>query len=131
VRACGSEPPTTTIERVSIMAHVPVNSIEIPAWVSALCMDWYDGSNDMLYAVCSTGGLTTGTIRPHGCDTDEKWYLTIWREFSYCMGHARRAACKVNHKDAESLALAENWIDAVCFALAVCYGLEDWEGCDE
>ena len=100
--------------------------IEIPSWIYSLCAEWYGGQACMLYAVCSTGGLTLGTIRPLDCDTDEKWHLHIWREFSADMGYAARIARRGNSEDAELLSIAERWIDSVCSNLEESYGLSDW-----
>ena len=74
------------------MPKIPVDSIEIPSPFVDLCIGWYDGINDKLYAVASTGGLTLGNRRPVGCDSDEKWYLTLWRDFAVDVYRARRAA---------------------------------------
>lgn len=56
-----------------------VNSIEIPNEFVSLCQDWHAGQDTMLYAIASTGNLTTGTARPLDCDTDEAWYARLWR----------------------------------------------------
>jgi hypothetical protein len=118
---------------------IPVNSIEIPGWIVELCSSWYSGIDCMLYAVSSTGGLTTGTNRPTGCNT-EQWYLHIWREFSVDIGIARRAAFdgynaeddggdgEGHDADYPALVRAEEWVESVCGDLEYSYGLEDWEG---
>ena len=111
------------------MTTLAVDSIVIPDWIVALCANWYSGQDDMLYAVCSTGGLTIGTIRPSGCDCAEEWYLTIWREFSCDLGYAARTARKVRDVDADKLACAEKWVDKQVAALEACYGLADFEAC--
>jgi hypothetical protein len=103
---------------------IPVDSIKIPAWIQDLCSEWYSGANCMLYAVASTGGLTIGNRRPRGCDTPQKWYLSIWYDFSVDLGYARRAA---DGGEAALLERAEEWADDVCERLAASYGLEDWE----
>jgi len=100
--------------------------IEIPGWVDELCCNWYGGQDCMLYAVCSTGGLTLGNRRPLGCDTDEKWHLTIWRGFSADMGYAARCARKGGCEDADLLADAELWIESVCALLEREYDLAEW-----
>ena len=124
------------------MTKIPVDSIKIPYEYFELCMHWHGNQDCMLYAVCSTGGLTLGTIRPRGCDSDEKWYLTIWRELSSDVAYARRSAEKgCNFRagyddgdgeghDADYPALVEfeEWVDAQCERLCVSYGLEDWDG---
>jgi hypothetical protein len=110
---------------------IQVNSIEIPCDIQRLCADWHGGMDDMLYAVSSTGGLTMGTIRPEGCDTDEKWYLTIWRELSSDLGHVAVMAFKDSDVDSYELECAESWADDVCGTLAESYGLENWDACDD
>lgn len=63
-----------------------VNSIEIPSEFVNVAYYYYDGSSSMLYAIASTGGLTTGTIRPLDDDgrpcTDEYWYWSLFAELS-------------------------------------------------
>jgi hypothetical protein len=83
----------------------------------------------MLYAVSSTGGLTTGAICPVTDYTDDddrmhKWYLSIWVDFSSDIGCAARGARKGNHEDAQKLEDAEKWVDDVCERLSEAYGLE-------
>lgn len=132
---------------------ISVNSIEIPARFVRVAGEWYSGMGDMLYAVCSTGGLTTGTNCPvsdymNRRDRDEKWYLTIWRNLSCDVGRAESAARKqlVDYgdppefedwddseylelvKDVEDLQDFENWVDnTVISDLEEDYGLVDWE----
>jgi hypothetical protein len=91
----------------------------------------------MLRAITSTGGLTTGTIEPAGCDGDEeKWYLTIWRNLSSDLGYAVRMSekgCNGKSDEADSRALAafESWVDDVIIPrLEDEYGLADWDACD-
>lgn len=114
----------------------PVNSIQIPDEFVEACHGWYSSSTDLLYAVCSTGNLTTGTIRPRGCNTDEKWYLTLWRQLSSDVGYAESCARgmiggfdeDVDYAaDAEVFGRFEEWVDAVCDTLCEEYGLENWE----
>lgn len=82
---------------------VVVNSIGIPGQFVAIASEWYSGSGDMLYAVCSTGGLTTGTNCPVTDYTDDadrmvKWYYSIWLDLASDVGSAYRSACKaLNH----------------------------------
>lgn len=103
-----------------ILIFIPENIIE-------LCSNWYANQSCTLYAVSSTGGLTLGNRRPLGCDTDEKWHLQIWREFSCDIGLAYRSARKIDHEDAEKLGEAECWVDTVCAFLEESYGLSDWD----
>jgi len=125
---------------------IPVNSIVVPERFVSACSGWYSGIDDLLYAVCSTGNLTTGTIRPLGCDSDEKWYLTLWRELSADVGRAARAArdrvidfeelddpseydeYEVYSDDAGNLEDFEDWIDnEVIPSLEDSYNLSGWE----
>ena len=128
---------------------ISVNSITIPPQFVAICTDWYGGQDCMLYAVCSTGGLTTGTNCPvidytNELDRKRKHYLTIWRGLSADVGYAERLAhtmlersrtdcdgCDDESYDKDWLTLSEfeEWIDdTVIPALDKSYGLEDWEG---
>lgn len=115
------------------MSKIPIDSIVIPDRFVDLCIGWYDGVNDKLYAVASTGGLSLGNIRPQGCDSDEKWYLTIWRDLAVGVYQARRAAgddqCfpPDGHEDLEVLIEFEEWVDEQVDQLSASYGLEEWE----
>lgn len=121
----------------------PVDSIVIPDRFVEVASRWYSGQSGMLYAVCSTGGLTIGSIRPRGC-TDEQWYYTIWRELSVDIMYARREAEKACNEydgsygygdfeerdlidDCETLREFEDWTDSIVAKLAHEYELEDWE----
>lgn len=113
------------------MTITPVNSIEIPNKYVEACDGWYSSGADLIYAVCSTGGLTTGTNRPLGCKTDEQWYLTFWRNLSVDVMLARKASADADigegGEDHSVLCEFEGWIDATCERLAEEYGLEEWE----
>ena len=105
---------------------IPVDSIEIPGWVRALCSEWYNGM-DMLYAVTSTGGLTCGNRRPRGTTTPQEWYLSIWIDFAGDLYLAAKCARNGREDDAADLLdKAEEWADSVCDDLRESYGLEDW-----
>ena len=110
---------------------IQVNSIEIPSDIQELCTNWAGGVDCMLRAVSSTGGLTMGTIRPKGCDTDEKWYYHIWMEFASDIGYAAHLARNDDTDDADEMGRAEEWVCDVCETLAESYGLEDWYSRDD
>jgi hypothetical protein len=113
-----------------------INHIEMPWEYSEICNGWYGGQGCMLYAVCSTGGLTTGTIRPRrdddGCPmSDEEWYYSLWVELSGDVAYAARAA-EAGHngdsdiEDAATLREFEDWIDnTVLPRLEAEYGFDD------
>jgi hypothetical protein len=108
---------------------IPIDSIEIPVDIQELCTNWAGDMGCMLRAVSSTGSLTLGTIRPRGCDTIEKWYLSIWMEFASDLAYNAHLARLGD--DYGALACAEAWADDICDQLAESYGLEDWDACDE
>jgi hypothetical protein len=121
---------------------IPINSIVIPDLFVDLCEGWHGSINCKLYAVSSTGGLTIGAIRPLGCDTTEKWYLSIWRDLSVDVAYTVRCAeeglnagddwdggdGEGHDADYPDLAEFEEWVDAQVVALEDSYGLADWEG---
>lgn len=119
----------------------PVNSIEIPVRFVEVADGWYSGAGDMLYAVCSTGNLTTGTNCPVTDykdlnDRDRKWYLTLWRSLSADVYSALRAACDEQcypggHEDISVLSEFDEYIDSIVERLEHEYGLEDWDGCND
>jgi hypothetical protein len=117
----------------------PVNSIEIPVRFVHACVGWTGGTDCMLYAVTSTGNLTTGTDCPAGCDGDpEKWYLTLWRELSADLGCVVRMALDAwdgihdsdSYNDWIGLGEFETWTDEIVARLEDEYGLTDWDACD-
>jgi len=107
---------------------IPVDSIRIPCDIQELCEGWADGANCKLH---TTRSLTLGSIRPKCCDTEEKWYLTIWREFANALDYDARLARKSGSEDYPKLACAKAWVDDICDELAESYGLEDWDRCDD
>lgn len=58
--------------------------------------EWHGGSDSMLYAVASTGGLSHGTIRPlsvefegeHASDTE--WSMMLWDDLACELRRLRR-----------------------------------------
>jgi hypothetical protein len=116
---------------MTIATKIPVNSIKIPVAYQRLCADWAGGQGCLLYAVSSTGGLTTGTIRPAGCEgAEEKWYLTIWRELSVDVWGAVCDAKDTDHADFADLSRFEDWVDERVSDLEDSYDLADWSAGD-
>lgn len=122
----------------------PVNSIVIPERFVNLCDDWHGDMGCMMYAVSSTKNLTIGTRRSWGCDTDEKWYYSIWcglaRDVNDAVCVARKGYNAEDEwdggdgegHDADYPALVEfeNWVEYQCERLCRSYGLEDWDPCE-
>lgn len=80
----------------------------IPDRFVSLAADWYNGQNDMLYAVSSSGGLFRGTQRPYNDDegrymNDEEWDLSLWQSLESDIFRARKLAEKSNHPDSLEL----------------------------
>ena len=109
---------------------LPVDSIAMPVAFQRLCIHWAGGEDCMLRAVSSSGGLTIGTTRPRGCDSEEKWYLTIWRVLSCDVGRCRRMAGD-GDPDYDLLSDFEDWTEEMADRLEESYGLADWDACDE
>ena len=109
---------------------IPVDSIEVPVRFQHLCMHWAGNEDCMLRAISSTGGLTIGTTRPRGCDSEEKWYLSIWRELSCDVGYNRRMAGD-GDPDYDGLSDFEDWAEEIADRLEESYGLADWDACDD
>ena len=122
-----------------IMPPISVDSIVIPARFIDGCEGWEGGMNCMIRAITSTGNLTIGTHRPRGCNSDEKWYLTIWRNLSADVSYAERIAREsfrnrandIGHDDWEVLVEFEIWIDEQIDRLERSYGLADWDNSDD
>ena len=117
------------------MTITPINSIKIPDDYLDLCADWHGSIDCLLYAVSSTGGLTTGTHRPTCCDSDEKWYLHLWRGLASDVWYAVCAAkptCnaeddEVGCEDYPALVQFEDWVDCIVERLEREYDLTDWD----
>ena len=114
------------------MTKIPVDSIAIPERFLTLCCDWYGNINCKLYAIASTGAFHLGNRRPPDCDSDEKWYVAIWRDLSHAVYLSRRGAGDEQcfpggHKDHEALCKFEGWVDQQLARLEESYGLEEWK----
>jgi hypothetical protein len=77
----------------------------------------------MLNTVYSVAMLRLGDCRPVGCDTDEKWYYTIWREFADDLAWAAKQAKSFGDVDADELNKAKEWSESICTDLEESYGL--------
>jgi hypothetical protein len=110
-----------------------IDHIEIPGEYVSLAARWYSGQDDLLYAVSSTGGLTTGGQRPsyQGDDrnwlsmTDEEWYLSLWVGLSSDVHFAIKAARKRPHEDLDDLVQFQTFVDKTVEDLRAEYHLED------
>lgn len=65
------------------MIKTEINSIQIPEEFIDLCNPWHSGQDSMMYAIASTGNLTTGEVRPYDAFddrhyTDEEWYVNLF-----------------------------------------------------
>jgi len=114
---------------------IPINSIPIPKRFVTVCSEWYGGQACMLYAVSSCKGrFTTGTLRPRGCDTSEKWYLSIWRDLAsdadYTLTQSQKPDC-ASPDDLTVLGEFVDWVDYQVSRLERSYGLADWDACDD
>jgi hypothetical protein len=107
---------------------IPIDSIVVPDPIIRLCAGHYSGQGCMLYAVSSVAGCRIGGRRPRGCDSKEKWYLSIWRDFASDLGFAAGRHRRGDGEGVDELERAEEWADEVCADLAKSYDLEDWDG---
>lgn len=119
-----------------IESRTPVNSIQIPIEFASLASMLYDGQASMLYAVASTGNLTTGSIRPydhqeHDYYTDEQWYVYLWSQLEI---ELYQIVCMIEEgriKDDEDIDANEvvrfhEMVETTEERLRKEYGLEDW-----
>ncbi len=104
-----------------------VNSIKIPYHFVELCEQWHGSIHCLMYAVSSTGNLTTGSIRSRGCETDQEHYLDIWRSLAVDVTHTKQAAEEVYHEDSFSLSEFEEYADNIVEKLEKEYNLTGWE----
>jgi hypothetical protein len=118
-----------------VIPVIPVNSIMVPPKFKSVYDGWAGSERCMLRAVSSCkGSFTTGTIRPRGCDSSEKWYLSIWRDLAsdvdYNVGLASRAGC-TEKSDLRDLVEFGIWVDEQVERLEESYGLAEWDPCDD
>ncbi len=105
----------------------PVNSIQIPARFLKLCEEWHDGQESMFYAVSSTGNLKLGSSRPDGIETNEQWYLRLWRVLSKESHSIPLFKDQKMIGDGDKLLEFQVYCDQTASKLAREYGLEEWE----
>ncbi len=55
---------------------------ELPEGAWEIAEGWHGGQSSMLYAILSTGDLTTGSIRPSTYDENNELGLPIWRQMT-------------------------------------------------
>jgi hypothetical protein len=113
------------------MPMIPIDSIELPEFFVKLCDDWAGGPGCMLRAVSSYGNLRIATLRPGGCNSDEKRYLALWRSFSADV-HSKVCDAKAFGRYYDStgnagLAALQGYIDWQVARLEESYGLSDWD----
>jgi hypothetical protein len=117
-----------------VVPVIPINSIAIPKRFIAICNVWAGSERCMLRAIQSCKSLTIGTIRPRGCDSSEKWYLSIWRDLASDVDYNASLSAGSGYSDRDELIeLLEFgiWIDEQVARLEESYGLADWDACDE
>lgn len=102
---------------------ISIDSIAIPVAFKRLCEGQNGGINCLLYAIASTGGLTTGDYPPRGCDSDEQWYLTIWRNLADDVFHVSLE----DNDDRRELLEFEFWVNEQVARLEESYGLANWD----
>lgn len=105
-------------------------AVQVPHEYVELCESWHSGQSDLLYAISSTGNLTIGNRRPLGCDTDEKWHLSLFEDLTCDIGYAVRTAAKASpngHGDLEQLKEFQTWADDKATELRTAYALDEWE----
>jgi len=99
-----------------------------------LAAEWYGGSGSMLYAVASTGMLSTGTVRPSTHDgdwawrpmTDTEWAHDLaWRLWREVREIGPMADDQGLHGDA---AVAEEWADTLEVVVDMLAELVEQEG---
>ena len=103
----------------------PHDSIKIPPEYLELCEPWHGGIGSMFYAISSTGGLTMGSVRPCGTDSDDEWYLSLWTDLACELSYLVRVSARDEHEDHELLFKFEEWTDKIVERLQKEYGLED------
>lgn len=107
---------------------IEVNSIQIPSEYVDLASQWYGGQGCILYAVASTGNLTTGTQRPFNDDdepaSDQEWYVSLWDELDCGLSRLLRSI-KPDHEDYDTLKAFQEYAETTSDQLRQQYGLDD------
>lgn len=104
----------------------PINGIKIPDEFLSLASEWYQGSGSMLYAIASTGSLTTGSIRPSGM-TDEEWYVSLFDDLGSELYDTIKLTDRIDtgkHADHDALREFRAWADDIAERLRKEYGIE-------
>ncbi len=107
----------------TVWGIIPIDSIVIPERFVRLCKGREGKTNCTLRDVSFKGNLTTGTHRLIGCDSDEKWYLAIWRDFAASVFHVSLE----DNDDCRELLEFEFWVNEQVARLEESYGLADWD----
>lgn len=112
------------------MTKTPINGIEMPSEYVTLSMYWHAGQDDILYAVCSSGNLLTGTHRPRDEDgnpmSDEAWYLSLWDDLDCSLRRLVRTleAHKSTDDDLDSLKSFQAYAERISDQLRTEYNLD-------
>ena len=105
-----------------------VNSIQVPERFVELASTWYSGSDSMLYAITSTGNLTTGGIRPNipfeGPMSDEEWYVDLFDNLSCELYHLLKMNSQHVEKHKEELTAFMEWAEEQADILRHEYGID-------
>ena len=104
---------------------IEINSIKIPDEFVDLCEGWHGGQSSMLYAISSTENLTTGSIKPPRAETDEQWYLGLWRELSMEIYRNIKAAREYEPGDVDALTRFDGFVDGKIAEMEADFGLTD------
>jgi hypothetical protein len=92
-----------------------LNSIRVPSRFVAVCHHWHGGQNCMLYAISSTGGLTTGTLRQDR--SDEEWHLDLFLDLGATLTGLVKWCKEHNDDDYEILNKFLEWTNDQCEAI--------------
>ncbi len=91
------------------MNELIADGLELPGHIVEVAERWHGGQSSMLYAICSTGGIKRGSVRPERTMSDGEWMLSLLDEAS---SELRDAACHCEQTDDENYADHETLIEA-------------------
>jgi hypothetical protein len=105
----------------------PINCLTVPEKFVGYAKLWYDGSASMLYAIASTGNLTTGGIRPRHYGralTDQEWYHSLYQDLEMELYHILKKLRYSSVREEKDLKEFHQWAIETRDLLAVSYHIE-------
>ena len=111
------------------MTKTEINSIQVPEEFIDLCNPWHSGQDSMMYAIASTGNLTTGDVRPYDAYedrhyTDEEWYVNLFVQLEVEICQLLKLSSPAVDDQRYELTEFQKWTEGIIEKLKHEYGLD-------